>query len=438
MVWQDFCFACSLYPSDKPFLDIVKQEIQYQTERLFNHPSIVVYAGNNENEEAFSSWNEITKENKDRLLIDYYKLYYETIYEVFQKEDNTRPFWPSSPSNGLHKWGIAGDPSQGDVYYWGVWHGNKPFSEYLKIIPRFCSEFGFQSMPSFNVIAPFLNEEEDFNLTSPGFEYRQRSPAVGNRAILEHITREFRIPHGFKEMIYVSQLSQGLAIKTASEHWRRTIQCDGVLYWQLNDIWPGLSWSSLDYGGKWKILHYFAKDFFSPVLVSPFLMEDMIEVFIVNDTLKELNNELIIQLHSWESNSIIKEWKILIKSNPQSRVSFWKMNINDILKEYESLNETNCFLTTNFQDSKNFLFFCSLKKISFKKNDFKMKNLEIQENQVKFDLSSGVYSPFVYIETKGNVNVNGFHLFGNTVNVVIDNISNEKDFKIISLRDTYQ
>ena len=284
-------------------------------------------------------------------MIDYYKLYYETIYEIYKKNDNSRPFWPSSPSNGLNKWGIAGDQTQGDVHYWGVWHGNKPFSEYLKIIPRFCSEFGFQSMPSFDVISNFLDPLEDFNLTSPGFEFRQRSPLVGNRAILEHITREFRIPNGFESMIYISQLSQALAIKTASEHWRRIKECDGVLYWQLNDIWPGMSWSSINFGGKWKLLHYFAKNFFSPVLVSPLVLKDKIQVFIVNDTISKIEEKLIIQLHSLEKNSIIKSWEIDLKVDKQSKMCYWESNLKDLI--IGDLNETNCFLTTKFQKSEN-------------------------------------------------------------------------------------
>eukprot|EP01080_Neovahlkampfia_damariscottae_P007305 gene7305-11624_t len=436
MIWQDFCFACSLYPSNENFLQNVQQEIVYQVDRLYNNPSIVVYAGNNENEEAFSSWEEINDQNKPRLLIDYHKLFYDTIYETFKKQDDSRPFWPSSPSNGLYKWGNAGDITQGDVHYWGVWHGNKPFSEYLKIIPRFCSEFGFQSMPSFEVISSYLDPEEDFNLTSPGFEFRQRSPLVGNRAILEHITREFRIPIGFESMIFVSQLSQALAIKTASEHWRRIKECDGILFWQLNDIWPGMSWSSINYGGKWKILQYFVRDFFSPVLVSPFISKNRIQIFVINDTLSEIKDELIVEIHSLADNRIIEVIKIDLKINPQSKNSYWDMDLNAVLSKWK-LNETNCFLTAKFQNSFNFLFFCELKKLKLQKPKYEMNDLKSENNKISFKLSSNLYTPFVYLQTKGIVNENGFHLFGDSKEIQIEGITSTNEIQILSLRDTY-
>lgn len=223
-----------MYPADESFLQNVKQEIIYQIRRLSHHPCIALWSGNNENEEGLYAWNEC-KKNKEKLLIDYYKLYYDTIYETLKNEDPSRPFWPSSPSNGPYKWGNPQDMTQGDAHYWGVWHRNLPFTEYLKIIPRFCSEFGFQSIPSFESLEPYLEPEEDYNITAPGFEFRQRSPLVGNKSILEHISREFRMPKGFKETIYVSQLLQMIAIKTACEHFRRTSVCKGALYWQLND-----------------------------------------------------------------------------------------------------------------------------------------------------------------------------------------------------------
>nr|CAG4708903.1 unnamed protein product [Naegleria fowleri] len=284
LLWHDFMFACSLYPSDEKFLKSCRVEVVQQLRHLQPHPCIALFAGNNENEEALLSWPEcINSDCKQRLFVDYHKLYYDTIYDVVSKElcynsskFNTPPFWPSSPSNGIMKYGNPQDLTQGDAHYWAVWHGGKPFSNYLTVIPRFSSEFGFQSLPGFETLAQFILErndhseesERDLNITSPVMESRQRS-YVGNKCILEHISREFRFPKTFKDLVYLSQVNQALAIKTACEHWRRQLKiCSGALYWQLNDIWPGNSWSSLEWNGTWKLLQYFSKDFFAPYLFS--------------------------------------------------------------------------------------------------------------------------------------------------------------------------
>ncbi|KAG2374645.1 hypothetical protein C9374_010664 [Naegleria lovaniensis] len=278
LLWHDFMFACSLYPSDELFLKSCRIEVVQQLRHLQHHPCIALFAGNNENEEALLSWPEcVNSESKQRLVVDYHKLYYDTIYHVVSHEFssskfNTPPFWPSSPSNGIMKYGNPQDLTQGDAHYWAVWHGGKPFSNYLTVIPRFSSEFGFQSLPSLETLAQFIIEQEgdeqDLNITSPVMESRQRS-YVGNKCILEHISREFRFPKTFQDLVYLSQVNQALAIKTACEHWRRQLKiCSGALYWQLNDIWPGNSWSSLEWNGTWKLLQYFSKDFFAPYLFS--------------------------------------------------------------------------------------------------------------------------------------------------------------------------
>ncbi|UXN73425.1 hypothetical protein N8D56_21510 [Devosia sp. A8/3-2] len=186
---------------------------------------------------------------------------------IVEDEDPIRRFWPSSPSMGYLDFsdGWHAD-TRGDTHYWDVWHSAKSFEAYRSVNPRFASEFGFQSFTSMNVIETFT-EPKDRNPSSPVMENHQRN-AGGNARILETMTRYFRFPRDFDQMVFLSQIQQGLAIKTAIEYWRSTKpRCMGTLYWQINDIWPVASWSSLDYGGQWKLLQYMAKRFFLPVNV---------------------------------------------------------------------------------------------------------------------------------------------------------------------------
>lgn len=234
LLWHDMMFACSLYPSDAKFLSSVRTEIQQQVRRIQHHPCIALYAGNNENEEALYSWPDAQDDtHRQKYLIDYYKLYYDTIYEILKQEDPLRPYLPSSPTNGLNAWGFPQDLTRGDAHYWSVWHKNMPFSTYRTVTPRFSSEFGFQSIPSISLLKQYVGSE--MNITSPAIEFRQRSFAVGNKCILEHMTREFRLPKDFASTVYLSQVNQAIAIKTACEHWRRQKEiCSGTLYWQVS------------------------------------------------------------------------------------------------------------------------------------------------------------------------------------------------------------
>lgn len=240
LIWHDCMFACSMYPANASFLQSVEKEIQHQVRRLQHHPSIVIWAGNNENEEALLNWDDFKNappETMKRLHTDYKQLYIKTIYPMIQKEDPLRVFWPSSPSNGIvpedeEATNNPQDLTRGDVHYWRVWHGGKPFTEYQTVTPRFCSEFGFQSLPSMETLAPYISTNETLNLFSPEIEFRQRSYAVGNKCILEHMGREFRIPGNFAKLCYVSQILQAKAIRMAVEHWRRQMKdfhCAGAI-----------------------------------------------------------------------------------------------------------------------------------------------------------------------------------------------------------------
>ncbi|MDA0335837.1 MAG: glycoside hydrolase family 2 protein [bacterium] len=283
MVWQDFMFSCSAYPATRGFLASVEEEARYQVKRLRDHACIALWCGNNEDLGALS-WFEVSRANRDRYLVDYDRLTEGVLGRVVDECDPTRTFWPSSPCGGRGDYSDNWhDDSRGDMHYWQVWHSGKSFDAYYDVTPRFCSEFGYQSFPSMETIRSYAPEDQ-FNVTAPVMEHHQRNVG-GNSKITEMFTRYFRMPDGFENFVYLSQVQQGLAIKTAVEHWRHLRPgCMGTLYWQLNDLWPVCSWSSLESGGKWKLLHYMARRFYAPTILSAFQTRDgMLEVWVTND-----------------------------------------------------------------------------------------------------------------------------------------------------------
>jgi beta-mannosidase len=281
MVWQDFMFSCHIYPADTAFLDDVAIEVREQALRLHHHASLVLWCGDNELIGALT-WFPETRANRDLYLVGYDRLN-RAIETALKSAVPHAVWWPSSPSPGPMDFGDAWhDDSKGDMHFWSVWHEGRDFDHYRDVSPRFCSEFGFQSYPSMDVIRRFAHEG-DFNIAAPVMESHQKN-AGGNARIAETMFRYFRFPVGFENFVYLSQVQQGLAIKTAVTHWRSLKpHCMGTLIWQLNDTWPVCSWASLDHGGGWKLLHHMAREFYAPVFVSAVPVGDLIELRAVND-----------------------------------------------------------------------------------------------------------------------------------------------------------
>lgn len=307
LVWQDFMFSCALYPANREFLENVRREARHQVKRLRDYACLALWCGNNENIGALNWWEEPRKA-RDRYLLDYNRLNEGVIAGVVEERDPTRVFWPSSPCGGPGDFSDAfHNDNRGDMHFWGVWHEGKSFDAYSKIRPRFCSEFGYQSFPSLTTIRTYAPENQ-FNVTAPVMEHHQRN-AGGNSRITEMFTRYFRVPDGFANFVYLSQVQQGLAIKAAVESWRslRPI-CMGTLYWQLNDNWPVCSWSSLEYRGRWKLLHYMAKRFYAPVIVTALQREDgTVEVWLINDALRSRPARVRVQTLGFDGRVVFNE-----------------------------------------------------------------------------------------------------------------------------------
>ncbi len=266
MVWQDFMFACNLYPSTPDFLREVDREVRDVVARLNHHACIALWCGDNELIGALN-WFPESRADRDRYLVSYDRLN-RTVETALLEVLPDANWWPSSPSPGPLSFGDAWhDDSSGDMHFWSVWHEGRDFDHYRDVSPRFCSEFGFQSYPSLSAIRRFA-DQADWNIAAPVMESHQKN-AGGNARIAETMFRYFRFPVDFPNFVYVSQVQQGLAIKTAVTHWRSLKpHCQGTLYWQLNDTWPVCSWASLDHGGNWKLLHHMAARFYAPVLVT--------------------------------------------------------------------------------------------------------------------------------------------------------------------------
>lgn len=264
MVWQDFMFACAVYDLTPEFEANIRAEFVDNIKRLRHHASLGLWCGNNEMEQFVSEGNWVSKPSEVR---DYLFMYERVIPEVLKQYDPDTFYWPASPSSG-GSFDDPRDPDRGDVHYWDVWHGNKPFSDYRNYFFRYASEFGFQSFPSMKTIETISDDPADWNIFSYIMEKHQRN-AGANGKILNYLQQTYRYPTQFPVLLYASQMLQAEAIKYGVEHFRRNRgRCMGAIYWQLNDCWPVASWASIDYWGRWKALHYYAKRFFAPVMVS--------------------------------------------------------------------------------------------------------------------------------------------------------------------------
>src|SRR6266550_3927827 len=327
LVWQDFMFACSMYPGDQAFLDNVRHEATDNVKRLRNQPSIVIWVGNNEIETAWKHWGW-----KDQLPAslwdDYLKIFHGVLPEVCGSLDPSRPYWPSSPSSNLEE-----DPDSqkiGDVHYWQVWHASKPFSEYEKQSPRFMSEYGFQSFPQIETVSTYT-APADRDIDSAVMRAHQRHPR-GNQLVCEYMLREYAEPKDFESFLYVSQVLQAEGIKIGAEHLRRIMPHNmGSLYWQIDDCWPVASWSSIDYTGRWKALQFYARRFYSNLLISPHVDNGSLNFFIVSDRLQPTAARLKVSLLDFEGHTLWSDQKTIDVAGLNSK-SYLTVPLSTMLK----------------------------------------------------------------------------------------------------------
>ena len=299
IVWQDLMYACNVYDVTDAFAENCRQETYDNVRRLRHHASLGLWCGNNEIESAWDHWGDFQKETP-YLRADYIRLFEEVLPKAVQEADGETFYWHSSPSSG-GCFENPDDANRGDTHYWDVWHGQKPFTDYRKYFFRFCSEFGFQSFPCAKTVNSFTLED-DRNIFSRVMESHQKNDAA-NGKMLYYLSENLRYPKDLTHLLYASQVLQGMAIKYGVDHWRRNRgRCMGTLYWQINDDWPAPSWSSIDYFGRWKALHYMAQKFYAPHAVSMTLEDHRCHVYFSNESFETTEYSLTLSIRDLSGN----------------------------------------------------------------------------------------------------------------------------------------
>lgn len=329
MVWQDFMFACSIYPMTPDLLENIRLEAIENVIRLRNHPSIAIWCGNNEMHTAWFNWGWARRYKNlgvaDEIRKDYKDVFHHILPDVVKEYDPTAFYWPSSP--------YGGDPDakcesgkqiwnpDGDAHYWGVWHAKDSIANYNNIKARFFSEYGFQSFPEYQSVLKYAPEARDHDIYSDVMMAHQRGGSHANGLIEWYLLNEYRKPKDFPNFLYMGLLLQGDAIKTAIEAHRRMMPYNmGTLFWQHNDCWPVASWSSRDYYGRWKAQHYFAKKAFNDILVSPISENDSLNVYIVSDRLKATKGLLDIRVMDLKGNILFeKKTNVTVPANTSKK-----------------------------------------------------------------------------------------------------------------------
>jgi beta-mannosidase len=333
LVWQDFMFACTMYPGDSAFLENVVEEARQQVVRLRNHPSLALWCGNNEVDEAWHNWGwqeqyNYSEQEAAQIWHDYDTVFHNILPKIVEEYDGTTDYWPSSPKHG---WGRRESLSDGDMHYWGVWWGREPFDTYNKKTGRFMSEYGFQSYPPYETLKEVIPEDELF-VGSPSMLNHQKHP-FGEEVIKDFLEKSYPVPpvSDLEEYAYLSQLTQAYGIQTAIEAHRRNMpRCMGTLYWQLNDCWPVISWSGLDYKNRWKALHYFVKKSYENIIISILEEDEMLRIYLISDELKDTTGTLLVTSMDFNGNVMFSD-SVEVNVEANSSSSYYSVKPSRLL-----------------------------------------------------------------------------------------------------------
>ena len=400
LVWQDFMFACSFYPGDSGFLANVKQEAIQNVKRLRNHPSLALWCGNNEVRVAWERWGyqkkyHYSKSDSSKIFGDYLNLFHHLLPRIVEKFDPGKFYWPSSPNSAPKGWDQ--EAKSGDMHYWDVWWGRKPFGAYREHVGRFMSEYGFQSLPAYASIAAFSPDSSRY-LISPVLRAHNKHPA-GYAIINQYMRRNFREPKNLKEYILVSQLLQATGMKIAIEAHRRAMpKCMGSLYWQLNDCWPVVSWSGIDYFGRWKALQYKLQHLFAPVLVSPVFTNKRVEIYLVSDLLNSEKVLLKATLMDFKGEVYWQKQEPVTMEANTSKLVF-STAMDSLLR---AVGKNKVFLYVEIRKknrllAENNLFFAKTKDLVLPKPQIQYK-ITNRNSVYEISLSSKVFVKYVFLD----------------------------------------
>jgi len=446
LVWQDFMFACNLYPGDSAFLANVAHEAVDNIRRLRNHPCLALWCGNNEVDEGWHNWGwqkqlGYTQGDSIRAWNDYLALFEELLPRLVMENDPGRPYWPSSPSIG---WGRPESLKEGDSHYWGVWWGEEPFAVYKKKVGRFMSEYGFQGYPDSRTIASFTLPA-DRNLRSRALLNHQKHPR-GMELINAYMERDFRVPEEFDNYAYISRLVQAYGILTAVEaHRRAKPYCMGTLYWQLNDCWPVISWSSQDYYGRWKALHYFIRKAYRDVLVSVQDEGGSLKVYACSDRTEPFHGDLSIRLLDFEGG-VLKTENRRVEVGRNSSIVVYSIPSAELLG---SSRKNEVVFSARLTDDKGDIYtglhyFVPVKKLNLPKPSIQMRWLPAKAGY-RIELSSANLAKNVFLQAgdeEGFFTDNYFDLLPGE-KVVVDFVTDKKvadldrKVRLTTVADTY-
>lgn len=415
LVWQDLMYACAFYDLTPDFERSIRVETQQNVARLRHHASLALICGNNEMEMFMAGANSALINHRTwefvptypHHITDYVKMF-EYILPAIVKETSPQTYWwPASPSSGGN-FDAPNDENRGDNHYWDVWHGEKPFTEYRKFFFRYASEFGFQSFPCLKSVEQFTLPD-DRNIFSRVMERHQRNQAA-NGKILSYLSQTFRYPNSFDDLLYASQLMQAEAIRYGVEHWRRNRgRCMGAIIWQLNDIWPVASWASIDYYGRWKALHYAAKRFFAPVMISaeeegelsqnpkineyhPAPLEKSFRLNVCNETLRDVTGEVVWALRT-PDGAIVRQGHQALTIPAMSAKWLDKVNCADasLTGHYVSF----AFVVDDVAVSEGRCIFCAPKHF-----EFTDPQLTVEKRGDTLVVTSRAYAKQVWLESE--------------------------------------
>ena len=426
LVWQDFMFACAMYPGDKVFLKNVSEEAEYQVKRLRNHTSIALWCGNNENSEAWKRWgwqNNRGKKEKKEIWGNYLTLFKKILPSIVAKHSHT-DYWETSPKYG------RGNPKyllEGDAHDWWIWHDEKPFEHLLQKVPRFMSEFGFQSFPSFETVK-YINQKNEIDLKTEAIKSHQKHPK-GFELMEKYMKRDYKIPTSDEDYVYVSQLLQAKGIVMGIEAQRRAKPYNmGTLYWQLNDCWPAISWSGIDYFGNWKALQYKVKNAFENVLISSIIEENNVKTYIINDTFQTIKGTLQLKIIDFYGNEIWSDVKE-IESTENSSQEFYQFPIAKIDKK-------STLLITKFNNQTSYFYFVKPKELKLPKSNIQQKIVKTDKGfSITIESTVLLKDVFLFTKDKGHFSDNFFDVLPNQTKTVFfeTKTTNLVDLKIKTL-----
>ena len=421
LVWQDFMFACGLVPGDDAFANNVKQEIADQLIRLRNHPCIALWCGNNEVAEGWSNWGwqkqyHMNAADSIRIWSDYQKIFHQIIPSVIDSLNDGIAYWPSSPQFG---WGRKESLQYGDIHYWGVWWGEEPFEKYQQKVGRFVSEYGFQSFPSKSTLEKFTNLN-DRKLNSSIMQAHQKHPK-GFQIIDQQMGLYYQKPSEFDTYAYTSQVLQAEGLKIAIEAHRSAMPyCMGTLYWQFNDCWPVVSWSSSDYFQEKKAAYYFVKKCFATNMLAFKKQQDSLQVCLVSDSLNEMQIQFKFRVMDFTGKKIL-ETNQLLKVSPQSATMLLNKSIASIVSNHSLQNLVAVASIQKVDGSiiDQYFYFDTVKNLALKKDTIIMQQTR-QNNQLAITLLSPTLKKNVQLATNisGEFSDNYFDLMPNQSQVI--------------------